>query len=124
MRLPGQPFCILSILLKKPGEVVTREEIQRQLWPSDTFVDFEHSLNTAIKKLRTALGDSPENSRYIETLPRVGYRFVAPLEEVAAEIQSPSQETVRAEQSATSKTVNAGFERRWQVAIALLACFI
>jgi len=70
-------------LLEKPGEVITREEIRRRLWSSDTFVDFEHSLNTAIKKLRAALGDSPENSRYIETVPRVGYRFIAPVERLS-----------------------------------------
>src|SRR5438552_16263098 len=84
IRLPGQPFCILSILLEKPGEVITREEMRQRLWSSDTFVDFEHSLNSAIKKLRAALGDSPENSRYIETVPRVGYRFIAPMEQVGA----------------------------------------
>src|SRR5882762_2976749 len=84
IRLPGQPFCILSILLQKPGEVITREEIQRKLWSSDTFVDFEHSMNSAIKKLRAALGDSPEYSRYVETVPRVGYRFIAPVEQVSA----------------------------------------
>src|SRR6267143_5909633 len=84
IRLPGQPFCILSILLEKPGEVITREEMRRRLWSSDTFVDFEHSLNSAIKKLRAALGDSPENSRYIETVPRMGYRFIAPVEQVSA----------------------------------------
>jgi len=83
MRLRGQPFCILSMLLEKPGEVVTRDEMRQQLWPADTFVDFEHSLNSAIKKLRAVLGDSPDNSRYIETIPRVGYRFVAPVQEVA-----------------------------------------
>lgn len=83
IRLPGQPFHILSILLEKPGEVVTREEIRQKLWSSDTFVDFEHSLNSAIKKLRAALGDSPENSRYIETVPRLGYRFIAPFEEIS-----------------------------------------
>src|SRR5438132_3051630 len=83
IRLPGQPFCILSILLEKPGEVITREEMRQRLWASDTFVDFEHSLNSAIKKLRTALGDSPENSRYVETVPRVGYRFIAPVEQVS-----------------------------------------
>jgi TolB-like protein/DNA-binding winged helix-turn-helix (wHTH) protein/Tfp pilus assembly protein PilF len=82
VRLPGQPFSILSLLLEKPGEVVTREEMRARLWSSDTFVDFEHSLNSAIKKLRAALGDSPENSRYVETIPRVGYRFIAPVEEV------------------------------------------
>ena len=84
VRLRGQSFCILSMLLEKPGEVVTREEMQQRLWPADTFVDFEHSLNSAIKKLRRVLGDSPENSRYIETIPRVGYRFIAPVQEIAA----------------------------------------
>src|SRR5215470_8985658 len=83
VRLPGQPFCILSMLLEKPGEIVTREEMRQRLWASDTFVDFEHSLNSAIKKLRAALSDTPENSRYIETVPRVGYRFIAPVEVVA-----------------------------------------
>lgn len=80
VRLPGQPFCILAMLLEKPGEIVTREEMRQKLWPADTFVDFEHSLNSAIKKLRHALGDSSQNSRYVETVPRVGYRFVAPVE--------------------------------------------
>jgi len=83
IRLPGQPFCILSILLEKPGEIIAREELRQRLWSSDTFVDFEHSLNSAIKKLRAALGDSPENSRYIETIPRLGYRFIAPVEEIS-----------------------------------------
>src|SRR5271156_321410 len=82
IRLRGQPFQILAMLLEKPGEVVTRDEMRQKLWPADTFVDFEHSLNTAIKKLRVILGDSAENSRYIETLPREGYRFIAPVEEL------------------------------------------
>lgn len=82
VRLRGQPFCILSMLLEKPGEVVTRDEMRQTLWPADTFVDFEHSLNSAIKRLRAALGDSPENPRYVETIPRVGYRFIAPVQEV------------------------------------------
>ena len=82
VRLRGQPFCILAMLLERPGEVVTRDEMQKKLWPADTFVDFEHSLNSAIKKLRAVLGDSPDNSRYIETIPRVGYRFVAPVQEL------------------------------------------
>jgi TolB-like protein/DNA-binding winged helix-turn-helix (wHTH) protein/Tfp pilus assembly protein PilF len=87
IRLPGQPFLILSILLEKPGEVVSREELREKLWASNTFVDFEHSLNSAIKKLRFVLGDSPENSLYIETVPRVGYRFIAPVEEVLSPAQ-------------------------------------
>src|ERR1017187_2496109 len=69
IRVPGQPFKILAILLEQPGEVVTRDELRSRLWSAETFVDFEHSLNSAIKKLRQALGDSAENPRYIETLP-------------------------------------------------------
>jgi len=72
------------MLLERPGEVVARDEMRQKLWASDTFVDFEHSLNSAIKKLRAALSDSPENSRYVETIPRVGYRFIAPVEVIAA----------------------------------------
>jgi len=83
VRLPGQPFAILAMLLQRPGEVVTREEMRERLWTSDTFVDFEHSLNSAIKKLRAALGDSPENPRYVETIPRIGYRFIAPVIDIA-----------------------------------------
>ena len=80
VRLPGQPFDILAILLERAGEVVTREELQQRLWPADTFVDFEHGVNNAVKKLRTALGDSADHPVYVETLARVGYRFIAPLD--------------------------------------------
>lgn len=78
LKLSGQPFQILTILLEHAGEVVTRDELQRQLWP-DTVVDFDHSLNKAINKIREVLGDSAESPRYVETLPRRGYRFVAPV---------------------------------------------
>ena len=78
IKLQEQPFQILAMLLEHPGELVTREEIQKRLWSEDTFVDFEHSLATAIKKLREALGDSADNPRFVETLPRRGYRFIAP----------------------------------------------
>src|SRR5579872_295419 len=77
VRVPGQAFKILSVLLERPGEVVTREELRRRLWSPETFVDFEPSLNSAVKKLRVALADSAETPRYIETLPRLGYRFIA-----------------------------------------------
>lgn len=77
IRLPDQSFQILKVLLRRPGEVVTREELQRVLWTSDTFVDFEVGLNSAVRKLREALDDSAENPRFIETLPRRGYRFIA-----------------------------------------------
>ena len=79
-RLPEQPFQILVELVEHPGEVVTREQLRQRLWRSDTFVDFEHGLNTAVKRLRHALGDSAENPRYIETLPRHGYRLMVPVE--------------------------------------------
>lgn len=79
-RLQGQPFQVLAVLLEHPGEVVTREELQQRLWASDTFVDFDHSLNTAINKVREALGDSASNPRFVETLARRGYRFIAPVQ--------------------------------------------
>jgi len=77
IKLQDQPFRVLVTLLRHAGDVVTREELRRDLWPSDTFVDFEHGLNAAVKRLRDALDDSAENSRFIETLPRHGYRFIA-----------------------------------------------
>jgi len=79
LKLTGQPFQVLAVLLERPGEVITREELQKRLWP-DTFVDVDHNLNTAINKIREVLGDSAESPRFVETLPRRGYRFVAPVE--------------------------------------------
>jgi len=79
VRLQEQPFQILTMLLENPGEIVTREELRKRLWPADTFVDFDHGLNAAVKRLRDALGDSAENPRFVETLARRGYRFVAPI---------------------------------------------
>jgi len=79
LKLQDRPFQILAILLEQPGIVVTREQLQKRLWPEDTFVDFEHGLNTAINKLRDALSDQADNPRFIETLPKRGYRFVAPV---------------------------------------------
>ena len=79
IRLEGQPVQILIKLLDRPGELVTRDELQRELWPADTFVNFEQSLNAAVKRLRHALGDSRDNSRFVETLARRGYRFIAPV---------------------------------------------
>src|ERR1051325_9076920 len=79
IRLQEQPFEILRMMLERPGDVVTREELARRLWPDGTFVDFEHSLNAAVKRLRAALGDDADNPRFVETLPRRGYRFIASL---------------------------------------------
>jgi adenylate cyclase len=81
IKLQIQPFQVLQILLQQADEVVTREELQKRIWPADTFVDFDHGLNNAVKKLREALGDDAENPRFIETLPKRGYRFIAPVEE-------------------------------------------
>jgi Tol biopolymer transport system component/DNA-binding winged helix-turn-helix (wHTH) protein len=80
LRLPGQSFHILSMLLKHPGELVTREELQQALWPSDTHVDFERGVNAAVNRLRDVIGDSADNPTFIETLPRRGYKFIAPVE--------------------------------------------
>jgi TolB-like protein/DNA-binding winged helix-turn-helix (wHTH) protein/Tfp pilus assembly protein PilF len=88
IRLPGQPFRVLSILLERPGQVVSREEMRDKLWDSETFVDYERSLNSAIRKLRAVLGDSQESSRYIETVPRLGYRFIAPVEEISTSVEA------------------------------------
>src|ERR1700686_2073731 len=90
LRLRGQPLQVLAILLERPGDVVTRDELRAQIWPVDTFVDFDHSLHNAIARIREVLGDSAETPRYIETLPRRGYRFIAPVEEVQAP-QIPAQ---------------------------------
>jgi len=79
LKLPEQPFQVLFILLENPGEIVTREELRGRLWPSDTFVDFDHGLNNAVMRLREVLGDSSENPRFVETIPRRGYRFIAPV---------------------------------------------
>jgi DNA-binding winged helix-turn-helix (wHTH) protein len=97
LRLQGQPVQVLTLLLERAGDVVTREELREKLWASDTFVDFDHSLNTAINKVREALGDSAASPRYVETLARRGYRFIAPMQ---APVQASSTNAVAAESSA------------------------
>src|SRR6266850_3942163 len=82
LRLQEQPLRLLMVLLERPGEVVTREELQARLWEKDVFVDFDHSLNKAVNKVRDALGDSADSPRFIETLSRRGYRFIAPVQEI------------------------------------------
>jgi DNA-binding winged helix-turn-helix (wHTH) protein len=94
LTLQEQPFQILAALLKRPGQLVTRDELTKRLWPSDTFVDFEHSLNKAVNRLREALEDSAEHPRFIETLPRRGYRLIAPLETAESrKLESPSRDS-------------------------------
>lgn len=94
VKLQSQPFKVLATLIERPGQVVTREELQSRLWGKDTVVDFDHSLGTAINKIREALGDSAENPRFIETLARRGYRFIAPVSPLIAETSEPSAEGV------------------------------
>ena len=80
IKLQDQPFAVLLILLEKPGQLVTKEELQQRLWPADTFVEFDKVIYNAMKRLREALGDEAETPRYVETLPRRGYRFIAPVQ--------------------------------------------
>ena len=90
VRLEGQPVQILLCLLENPGELVTREELRQRLWPAETYGNFEDGLNAAVKRLRQALNDSAGNPRFVETLPRRGYRFLAPVQAVNAAEEGPS----------------------------------
>lgn len=97
VKLGGQPFEILALLLNRPGQMVLREELQKEIWAADTFVDFNHGLNAAVNKLRETLSDSAEEPKYIETLPRRGYRFIGKIENaVSAAAIAESQPTERA----------------------------
>jgi DNA-binding winged helix-turn-helix (wHTH) protein len=100
VRLQEQPFQIMRLLLARPGALVTRDQLRSRLWPDGTFVDFEHSLNAAVKRLRAALGDDARAPRYIETLPRLGYRWISaaiPLDsrsDLSAEIEHGGDERI------------------------------
>jgi DNA-binding winged helix-turn-helix (wHTH) protein len=111
MRLQDKPLQILTLLMEHPGEVVTREELQKRLWTDGIIVDFEHSINTAVKRLREALGDDAEHPRFIETLPRHGYRFIAPVDRGAMqELPLPTSGPRAIHQSP--------LRRHWAVAVA------
>lgn len=122
-RLQEKPFQILALLLKRSGEVVTREELQKQLWPTDTFVDFEHGVNTAVAKLRQALDDDPDNPRFIQTLPRRGYRFIGMVDAITESAPPSPQLAIPGRQ-----TLSGRFSRRvivlTAVAFAILAAAI
>jgi len=92
IKLNIQPFQVLLMLLERPGELLTREEISRDLWPDGTFVDYEHGVNSAVNRIREALGDPARNPRFIETLARRGYRFVAPVQLIGDDGESPATE--------------------------------
>jgi TolB-like protein/DNA-binding winged helix-turn-helix (wHTH) protein/Flp pilus assembly protein TadD len=127
IKLQEKPFQILAVLLERPNEVVTREELRQRLWPADTFVDFEGSLNTAANRLRLALGDSADNPRFVETIPRRGYRFIVPVEPLGS--SSPAEgcseeNAVRAltePDSAASEANMAAPLRPWRMRAAVLA---
>ena len=90
IKLNAQPFQVLLMLLANPGQLLTREEISRDLWPDGTFIDFEHGVNSAVNRIREALGDTASNPRFVETLARRGYRFVAPVERIPLNEDSSS----------------------------------
>jgi DNA-binding winged helix-turn-helix (wHTH) protein/tetratricopeptide (TPR) repeat protein len=120
IRLQEQPFRILAILLEKPGQVVTREELREQLWPADTFVDFDHSLNTAVKKLRQALNDEAEKPRFVETLPKRGYRYIGPEVEMISG-EHPLPETAAEPASAAPALLTKSPARRWWIVATVAA---
>jgi TolB-like protein len=106
LKLTGQPFSVLAILLERPGEVISREQFQRRLWP-DTFVDVDHNLNTAINKIRETLGDSKERPRFVETLSRRGYRFIAPIQSADTRTSAPSVKAAPQTGSRTKSSARA-----------------
>lgn len=122
LRLQGQPLQVLAALLKRAGDVVTREELRAEIWTTDTFVDFDHSLHNAIARLREELGDSAERPRYIETLPRRGYRFIGQV--AAAQAQSPSTDSVQPEQPLEVRTSPSYTKSRRFLAAAILILLV
>ena len=114
VRLQEQSFQVLQVLLERPGEVLSRAELQKKIWPADTFVDFDHGLNNVIKRLRESLGDSAESPRYIETLARKGYRFIGTLEEIA----SPEEVKPEAEPAAEAKVEPPAGKRKLGISLA------
>jgi DNA-binding winged helix-turn-helix (wHTH) protein len=123
--LQEQPFKLLTLLLRRPGEVVTREELQQALWPTDTFVEFDESLNKAVQKLRQALGDSSDNPHLIETVPRRGYRFITPVEPIRQDTPDQQAEEPHAPEPEKANTLSSTTARRpprerilWTVALA------
>jgi TolB-like protein/DNA-binding winged helix-turn-helix (wHTH) protein/Tfp pilus assembly protein PilF len=124
MRLPAQPFCVLSVLLEKPGQIVSREEMRAKLWDAQTFVDYERSLNSAIRKLRAVLGDSQESPRYIETVPRLGYRFVAPVQEVSTSGEAPLTPSPEQVPNGAASVDLGHRSRNWSLLLAIPAILV
>ena len=112
IKLQQQPFEVLVALLERPGEIVTLDELRQRIWPEDIFVDFEHNLRTAILKIRTALGDHTANPSFIETIPRHGYRFIAPVQAVSEN------------QATTKRGPSVRRRLRWAVRLATVTAFV
>jgi TolB-like protein/DNA-binding winged helix-turn-helix (wHTH) protein len=126
IKLQGQPFEILVMLLERPGELVAREDLQQRLWPTDTFVDFDHGVNAAINRLRDALGDSAENPRFVETVPRRGYRFIAPIDSQVSgsSVTPPVGSSSTAMSDATQVVLPASGRRGKIIAAGLVAAIV
>lgn len=132
VKLQGQPFQVLAILLERAGEVVTREELRIKLWPADTFVDFDHGLNAAVKRLRDALGESAESPIFVETIARRGYRFLGRVDVPAATSSGLSDlKGIKADTEAGKVSTNVfptsasgSRDRKWQLGVALLAIVV
>jgi TolB-like protein/DNA-binding winged helix-turn-helix (wHTH) protein/Flp pilus assembly protein TadD len=122
LRLQGQPLDVLAMLLQRAGDLVTREELRSQLWPADTFVDFDHSLHNAIARIRETLGDSAEIPRYVETLPRRGYRFMAQVEEVR--VDAPRTYSENGMQRGEGVAAAMRTKSRARLALAMLSCCV
>src|SRR6201987_92103 len=108
LRLAGQPLQVLAVLLERPGEIVSREELRKRLWTEDTFVDFDQGLNAVVNRLREALDESLDTPRFIQTIPRHGYRFVAPVQQLEAAVQTFNIETPPAESRVGNLPLPAG----------------
>jgi len=132
LKVRPQPLQVLNVLLSRAGNVVTREELCQELWSSETFVDFEHSLNTSVKEIRAVLGDSPGEPRYIETLPKLGYRFIAavdsiePAAPVAANVPAPAEDSALPEVPVSSPAAlpRGGALRRWSIVVGICAVLV
>lgn len=120
IKLHAQPFALLGMLLARPGEVLTREEICLELWPDGTFVDYEHGVNSAVNRLREALGDKAANPRFVETVARRGYRFVAPVERIGEPVGSAEV----AEEGRPSQEADRGTPRDEDVTAGVLAAML
>jgi TolB-like protein/DNA-binding winged helix-turn-helix (wHTH) protein/Tfp pilus assembly protein PilF len=127
VRVQDQPFQVLRLLLERPGQIVTRDELKQTLWQADTFVDFDDGLNTAVKKIRELLGDSAERPRYIETIPRRGYRFVAPISPpppVEATVAAPHSQPALVLPPAEGAVPRKGYRPAGYVAVGVLALLV